>query len=329
MRVAVLGAGLTGLIAAHELGASGCRVTVFDKARSCGGRMTTKAGPCGTLDIGAQYFTARSDAFVQQVDQWLAAGIAARWQFTPCKLRDGALQASPDDTLRYAGMGGMGAITDALAQGLDLRCSHRASDLQRTQDGWQIHWSRGTSGSGEERFDWLLLTLPLEQVQELAGPDLLSGFGLPPRIHVPCHAVGIATNGHVAPHVCGIFGDDEVSWVSRQSAKPGCAAPTGADDSWMVHFSPAWTARTGREPGFDLATRARDWLARVSGADLRLTASQAHYWAYANLDPDACCRGPFVDAGHGLAVAGAWCAGGRVEGAFTSARETCTSMLAG
>ncbi len=326
MRVAILGAGLTGLLTARELGASGCSVTVFEKARACGGRMTTKHGPCGPLDFGAQYFTARTGEFRQLVDEWEAAGIVAKWRFTPCKLRDGRLRASPDETVRFVGIGGMGTIMDALAQGIDLRCSHRASALRHGQDGWRIDWSRGGC---EDRFDVVILTLPLEQVHKLADSAWLGRFGLPPRIHVPCHAVGIATGGAVDTAIQGIFGDDEVSWVSRQSAKPGCHPPSGADDAWMLHFSPAWTARAGRTPDLDLAQRARDWLRRATGASLQVTASQSHYWAYANLAPERQCHGPFVDPGAGLAIAGAWCAGGRVEGAFLSARTTSAALKAG
>ncbi len=325
MRIAILGAGLTGLLAARYLSAGGFHVTVFDKARSCGGRMTTKLGPCGPLDIGAQYFTARTDGFRQEIRQWTDAGIAAPWDFVPHKYTHGRLQASPDETIRYAGVGGMRAITDWLCDGVNLHRSHRAAALHRTGRIWRFDWSRGDCTEG---FDWVLLTLPLEQVLELAAPTLLSAFTLPVRIHVPCHAVGIATTGAVDPALVGIFGDEQISWVSRQSAKPGCRAPETAEDVWMLHFSPAWSARAGREPDIDLPARACDWLSRATGTHLQRVASQTHYWAYANLIPDQSVQGPFVDPENRLAVAGAWCAGGRVEGAFLSARETCDTLLA-
>ncbi len=62
-KIAVLGAGLTGASAAASLVQQGHQVTVFDKGRAAGGRMSSKRTEQGYLDMGAQYFTARSDAF--------------------------------------------------------------------------------------------------------------------------------------------------------------------------------------------------------------------------------------------------------------------------
>ena len=62
-RVAVIGAGLCGAAAAATLVQSGYQVTVFDKGRAVGGRMSSKRTAAGYLDMGAQYFTARSPKF--------------------------------------------------------------------------------------------------------------------------------------------------------------------------------------------------------------------------------------------------------------------------
>ena len=42
--IAVIGAGMAGLSCARHLQEAGCRVTVFDKARGPGGRMSTRRG---------------------------------------------------------------------------------------------------------------------------------------------------------------------------------------------------------------------------------------------------------------------------------------------
>jgi len=70
MRVAIIGAGMTGASAASQLRAAGAEVVVFDKARGPGGRMTSKrlvsdntALAQSSLDLGAQYFTVRHPRF--------------------------------------------------------------------------------------------------------------------------------------------------------------------------------------------------------------------------------------------------------------------------
>jgi deoxyribodipyrimidine photolyase len=61
--VAVIGAGISGLFAARTLQDHGMKVTVFEKGRGVGGRMSTRRigekNSNATFDHGAQYFTAR------------------------------------------------------------------------------------------------------------------------------------------------------------------------------------------------------------------------------------------------------------------------------
>ena len=52
-RVAVIGAGLTGLTAARRLADAGCAVVVFDKSRGLGGRLATRRTALGPIDHGA------------------------------------------------------------------------------------------------------------------------------------------------------------------------------------------------------------------------------------------------------------------------------------
>ena len=77
--VAVVGAGMSGLVAARALAESGYGVQLFDKARGPGGRMATRRGEDGLFDHGAQYFTARDPRFCARVDAWLQEGVVQAW----------------------------------------------------------------------------------------------------------------------------------------------------------------------------------------------------------------------------------------------------------
>ena len=78
LHYAVIGAGIAGLSCARALAASGVHVTVFDKSRGSGGRMSTRRGEGWACDHGAQYFTARDPLFQAELARWQAAGVAAR-----------------------------------------------------------------------------------------------------------------------------------------------------------------------------------------------------------------------------------------------------------
>ena len=57
-KIAIIGAGISGLTLAHQLKAH-ADIVVFEKARGVGGRMSTRYGDQFEFDHAAQFFTAR------------------------------------------------------------------------------------------------------------------------------------------------------------------------------------------------------------------------------------------------------------------------------
>lgn len=118
--VVVVGAGLSGLVAAGELAAAGVSVVVVDKGRGPGGRLATRrmVGICdqeARLDHGAQFFTVRSSEFRSVVDQWQQAGLVGEW----CR----GFRAEADGWPRYFIHGGMNALAKHLARSRNVVCS--------------------------------------------------------------------------------------------------------------------------------------------------------------------------------------------------------------
>ena len=105
--IAVVGAGIAGLLLARELKARGEDVVVFEKSRGLGGRLATKRVEAAVFDSGAQYFTAKSERFAGMVTEWAASGVVAPWP--------GA------STHRWIGKPTMNALGKFLAEGLEVR----------------------------------------------------------------------------------------------------------------------------------------------------------------------------------------------------------------
>ncbi|MCU0764322.1 MAG: FAD-dependent oxidoreductase, partial [Hydrogenophaga sp.] len=55
--IAVIGGGMAGVVCARTLVQAGHRVTLLEKSRGFGGRMSTRRTEFGSFDHGAQYFT--------------------------------------------------------------------------------------------------------------------------------------------------------------------------------------------------------------------------------------------------------------------------------
>ena len=101
--IAIIGTGIAGLSAAQALRDAGHTVHLFDKSRGSGGRMSSKRSDAGSLDLGAQYFTARDRRFVTEVQRWQAKGWVAEWTPQLYNSHGGQLSPSPDEQTRWVG----------------------------------------------------------------------------------------------------------------------------------------------------------------------------------------------------------------------------------
>ncbi|WP_119394807.1 NAD(P)/FAD-dependent oxidoreductase [Salinibius halmophilus] len=310
MRVAVLGAGMAGASAAMHLKQAGHQVTVIDKSRGVGGRMSTRRMLEGQFDLGAQYFTARDNAFIAQVDTWLSKGAVAAWQPSIATYSAATgLTHSPDDQVRYVGRPAMNAPIKYMLSGINVELNFKIEQVAFESGKWQL----GALGE----FDALVSTLPPEQALEL--------FPHEPILHEmqsvmsPCLAIGLQLAQPITAKVDAVFiKEHPLNWVARDSSKPH---RNHQHDYWLLHCSPAWSKANYDKPADELLDHAVQWLSEIfSVHDLSLLSTTVHRWRYAKPVPDA----PRIDASFnascGLALAGDWLQGGRVEGAWLSGK---------
>ncbi len=322
MKIAIIGAGIAGLTAARKLMDRGIAVDVFEKSRGLGGRLATKRSDWGIMDIGAQYFTARDQRFQQQVNEWQDDNIVACWDFIPSKLTPSGLTSSADKITRYVGIPKMNSPAHGLAQGIEIACETHIGRLEHSENGWSLIATNGKAI--EKNYDWVVLSLPAEQSKLLTIRTAIY-HQIPDRIHQPCWAAALATQGYVPANIQGIFGDDTISWVSRLSSRPNRETPTTYNDLWMLHFSSHWSATNGKNTEIDVAQTGFEWLSAAFKGHikkpLQLIHAHKHYWRYASVQSDYPSSSIIADRASGIAAIGAWSAGGRVEGAYISALD--------
>ncbi len=160
--VLIIGAGLSGLMAAHTLQDSGYSVQLIDKGRSVGGRLATRrVGEGGLADHGAQFFTVRTDTLRGYVDKWLEDDLVYVWG---TGWSDGSLKTTAGDGYpRYVARGGMNKLAKHLAEGLDIQVNRRITSLQLANEQWTLIDGDANAYNGRG----LLMTPPMPQSLEL------------------------------------------------------------------------------------------------------------------------------------------------------------------
>lgn len=320
--VAVIGAGLCGATAAAKLAQSGYRVSLFDKGRSVGGRMSSKRTEAGYLDMGAQYFTARSAQFQAQVQSWLDAGCVAQWSCATASLsHDGeraVLEDSADQQQRFIGAPSMQAPVKALLQGVPVTVNCRIHRVQRQQAGWTLLSESGERYTG---FAAVLLTIPPVQASQL-----LSQSGLPDLLDVqdsllePCWAVALRA-GAIAQGDAIFCQHPQLRFVSHQATKGG------RDSCYIVHFSAGFSRQHLEQPAEFWFQQAADLLRAGLGVEGELQGLAAHRWLYASQNPDLEPPGIIERPDEGLWFGGDWSFGGRVENAFLAGSELASAVI--
>jgi len=155
--VLVVGAGLTGLMAANLLQKQGIDVALFEQAHTVGGRLDTVSIGPGRADLGAQFFTARTPEFQNWVHQWEMEKIVYLWSMG---WSHGSLETSHDGHPRYAVHGGMRALAEHLAHDLDrLFLNTRIATVTPTNNDWLVQDEDGDIYTCAT----LLLTAPVPQ----------------------------------------------------------------------------------------------------------------------------------------------------------------------
>jgi predicted NAD/FAD-dependent oxidoreductase len=164
MRAAVIGAGMAGVTIARQLREQGKAVTLFDKSKGTGGRMSSRSWQGGWIDHGAPYFAAQSSAFAGYLQRHLAPGV---WQIWRAQVSGVPKQ---DELPGYIGIPRNSSITRSLLGEITFQPSTRIARLEREGSNWLLY-NDGESLLGH--WDLVVITAPAPQtyalVRDIAG----------------------------------------------------------------------------------------------------------------------------------------------------------------
>jgi renalase len=172
--IAIIGAGCSGLAAAHILRDAGNAVTVFERSNEVGGRVATRRRQGFTYDQGAQYIkggSAVSSALI--TGRFRAADLVDIAK--PVWIFDQQGHIQEGDPLqnrepKWTYRSGLDTLARGMAGGLGIRLRTRIGHLRRTSAGWSLFDGLGHSVGAFER---VLIAVPASHALELIEASLL------------------------------------------------------------------------------------------------------------------------------------------------------------
>jgi len=273
----IVGAGISGLLAANALQREGWDVTVLDKGRGVGGRMATRRVGGGTFDHGAQFFTVRDDRFSDLVEGWLDAGAAAEWSRG---FADADGRPNEDGHPRYRGARGMTSIPKYLARGLDVRTGERAVMMDGSAGGWEVACESGLRLEASA----LLLAMPVPQALELATSG---DYGLPANerqqleaiSYDPCLALMTSLDGPAdVPGPGGMqIKDEPLDWIGDNQRKGISDLP-----AITIHAGPEWSRAHFEDDEAEVERQLISFASDQLGTDLSSLVAESSLarWRY-------------------------------------------------
>ena len=268
--VVVVGAGVAGLACARTLADHGLPVTVLEKGRGVGGRLSTRREGEWRFDHGAPH--------MQFGDPRTAPHVAS-WE------HDGYL-AGVHETL--TGRGAMSTWPKHLAGDLSVRSGVQVQAMHRRHGGDGAAWQLTDQHGAHHSADVVVLAIPAPQAAALLGADgpaplrplrdvqmapcwsTMVVFDAPPPVRVTEQLLG----GELATD------DERLARCIRQPDLPG--RPSA--EAWVVQSGAAWSRanleRSADEVCAEITPLLHTQLAIAGG----VVHAASHRWRYARTD---------------------------------------------
>ncbi len=291
-RVAIIGAGFSGAYLAYQL-KKHYHVTVFEKSRGVGGRMSTRYHDVFEFDHGVPSFKATHPQFIDFLRTFEEQGVLGKWE--------GEYVAVPrmNQWVKTL-LKDVEVISSTLVQGLDYQ-----DNLWHLKDEHRRHLGA---------FDLLISTAPPIQSQALLESKVdfetsLKNFSLK-----PCFVLMLGIQGpYKIPKNLAYEGIEKILINSSKPQRP-------AATSIVVYMDVKWSEKhlemeiKSLEESITL-----DILKALDIQEKDIAYQSLHRWRYALGDEHVQSISHFWDEKKQCGVCGDWCFKGDVESAFLAA----------
>ena len=312
MRVAIVGAGVSGLAVAYRLHKAGFPATVFEKTGATGGRVATVSEGGFVWDTGATSIAPRGKSIEEVLLNEIAFDGLVRIEkpiWTHEALRVSSGEVSHNRSPRYTYENGIADFASRLAVDLNVRLNTQVEEITAVNGIYRI--------LGEE-FDHIVLALPLPQTVQLLWTldenrplsnvsyrqclSVMLGFSTASP-SLPYHALIDPEHGH------------PMTWLSVESEKSPLRAPEGKS-AMVMQLSPQFSKDNFDKSDDFLTSTALAFTRHLYGDAFGLVeVAHVKRWKYSQ--PENLARFEAVNQpGSKILVASDGLLGGRIEEAF-------------
>lgn len=339
-RLAIVGAGVSGLTAAWSLRAYPVEVSVFEKSRGFSGRAASRSKYSARYDHGANFIVPTTDRVRTLVCEALPTDdlvaisqpivtFDREGRIEPPDRSEPGMDNGPDQRLTYTrGINTIGKLL-ARSSGAEVHHQTRIESVRRRNGQWMLI---DTETQSYGPFDGVLLTPPAPQSCRILEASVPTANGTGNALQTLADGLKAADyhaqftfvlgyDREVCPEAefYGAVNEDgshDIAWIGLEHVKPK-RVPDG-ESLFVVQMSAKWTAsRVDAEPDRYLSD-VKEMAAEVLGVDLRRPSwYDTQRWRYslpsAPADVDVLDEGADI----GLFFAGDYVAGrGRVSAAM-------------
>ena len=327
LSIAIVGAGLSGLTIANVIGHH-AEVTIFEKARGVGGRMSTRYADEFYFDNGAQFFTARNKHFKQFLAPYFSSGLVQEWQgkvvtFEKGKKMTDRIWFEP----HYVATPGMNNLCKKLAENIKINLNCDVAPLgAKNKEGWELF---DKNGSGLGYYDWVISTAPPVQTMHIFKKFLPDDSILNQSKFLACYSLMFGFHkkwGHswIAANIL----NSPLECIAVNSTKP---ERNHNLTTLVAHSSNSWAEAHVDDDLEKTEYFLRDELQQILKFDISNPEYfSLHRWRYSLLDKlndDKIKHAYYYDKLLQLASVGDWCSRSRIEDTWLNSNELALRIV--
>lgn len=314
--IAIIGAGISGLILARELNDK-ASVTVFEKGRGVGGRMSTHYADPFYFDHGAQCFTARTPEFQQFLEPYIKEGTVTKWEGAVINLeinqprtkrlwKETHLVCSPN----------MNSLCKRLVDNINLIKNLEIYPIEeKIEDKWLL---KDKYGNQVGMYDWVISTAPPRQTINLFEKYLPDNTPIKMVSMHGCYSLMIGFNfawnqDWIAAKVI----NNPIKWISINSTKPHRSKTVTCI---VAHSSNSWSNKhIDDDLAISQAFLLQEFQKVTEISCIKADYINIHRWRYAIIKKTQKSNF-YLDHKLKLAATGDWCNTSRIEEVWASSK---------